>query len=142
MEWSKLIATPGLIGAIFAAITALILSVKNHRAIQHLESHKVRLGFVKEKLDLLRNTRKELPKASSLKLAFEAVASNSAEHIKPFVEEIREDYLLRLRIFEEIRYCFSKSDRDSMDKHISKIKEKDSFINSHFLHATNEGNLN
>ncbi len=111
----------GLVGIFITTLGNLLISLKNLHAQQKLQTQKVALDFLKDKIEELRKTRTTLSKPVSSKPYYEAIKSNDIKKLTQCVKKDISDYHEEMRAYKDIRFYFPPKNRKALDAYIRKI---------------------
>ena len=123
----EIIVASGLISIFISTLANCILTTKTLNAQKNLENQKSSLTFLKEKVDILRNTRASFRDHTSGKIgvAIEGIYEKDPNKaLKFFVDQIPE-YSLTVESYKSIRYCFSNNLRETLDDLINHLERLD-----------------
>ena len=134
----EIVLTTGLIGIFISTIVNLYISFRNLKAQKDLETHKVSLSFIEEKLKLLRDLRSKVTGLTDMKPVYQALTGKNSKKGYEYLGYERTKYLQNADSYKEIRFCFPSDIREKIDKRIEQFNSLDDKVGIYLLNSLNK----
>jgi len=115
MEIYDLLVASGLLGILISTTANLIVSIKSLQHQRSIEGYKVSLSFLKEKFDILKDSREIFSETISLDSAWQAIKNDDNKAAIEHFKNNKNRYFRIKAKYDEIKIFFDEKTRQSLE---------------------------